>query len=251
MPPCRRAGAALPGRFAETLDSCPHRTTGFFFTVVGLDDNLDIFFPGKNPDLGLGRAPMPGRWRGREAPMPGRNVMLESTSGTCAFEVPRNWKQAPTIFWLLPAWSSELETGMSHFSELPAWSSAWSSPQSWGDNRIEGGNPGVTTGLKEAILQFFSLGIPWRGLGRAPMPGRWRGRGLCRAGMWRTRYRSRWASPYSLGEPSNKVGRASTKGPLGKPLNFHSGLHACFKAAPAWRGAYSACSARLVPARHV
>ena len=51
----------------------------------------------------------PGRWRGREAPMPGRNVMLESTSGTCAFEVPRNWKQAPTIFWLLPAWSSELE----------------------------------------------------------------------------------------------------------------------------------------------
>ena len=47
--------------------------------------------------------------------MPGRNVMLESTSGTCAFEVPWNWKQAPTIFWLLPAWSSELETGMSHF----------------------------------------------------------------------------------------------------------------------------------------
>ena len=58
---------------------------------------------------------MPGRWRGREAPMPGRNVMLESISGTYAFEVPRNWKQAPTIFWLLPAWSSELETGMSHF----------------------------------------------------------------------------------------------------------------------------------------
>ena len=31
------------------------------------------------------------------------------------------------------------------------------------------------------------------------------------------------------GEPSNEVGRASTKGPLGEPLNFHS-LHACFKA---------------------
>ena len=45
----------------------------------------------------------------------------------------RNWKQACPIF-----------------SELPAWSSAWSSPQSSGDNRIEGGNPGVT--LKEAIL---------------------------------------------------------------------------------------------------
>ena len=80
MPPCR-AGAALPGRFAETLDSCPHRTTGFFsqlspqdnwklfFKVVGLDDNLDIFFLGI-PWRGLGRASMPGR-RGREA-MPGR-----------------------------------------------------------------------------------------------------------------------------------------------------------------------------------
>ena len=33
----------------------------------------------------------------------------------------------------------------------------------------------MTTGLKEAILDFFCLGIPWRGLGRAPMPGR-RGR---------------------------------------------------------------------------
>ena len=31
-------------------------------------------------------------------PMPGRNVMLENTT--------RNWKQAPTMFWLLPAWSS-------------------------------------------------------------------------------------------------------------------------------------------------
>ena len=53
-----------------------------------------------------------------------------------------------------------------------------------------------------------------------------------------------------LGEPSNEVGRASTK-PLGEPLN-HSGLHACFKAAP-WRyGASSARarSAHLVPARH-
>ena len=37
-----------------------------FFKVVGLDDNLDIFFAGKNsPWRGLGRASMPGRWRGR------------------------------------------------------------------------------------------------------------------------------------------------------------------------------------------
>ena len=91
MPPCRRAGAALPGRFAETLDSCP--PTGqldFFFTVVppqdnwklffkvvGLD-NLDIFFAGKNsPWRGLGRASMPGRWRGR-------GLLEQGGAGCCA-----------------------------------------------------------------------------------------------------------------------------------------------------------------------
>ena len=53
-----------------------------------------------------------GMWRARYRShvgglaMPGRNVMLESTSGTYAFEVPRNRKQALTIFWLVPVWSS-------------------------------------------------------------------------------------------------------------------------------------------------
>ena len=163
MPPCR-AGAALPGRFAETLDSCP--PTGqldFFFTVVppqdnwklffkvvGLDDNLDIFFAGKNsPWRGLGRASMPGRWRGREAPTPGRNV-LESISGTCAFEVPRTGNRHQPFFGCCPRGVRNWKQACPIFSE-GAWSSAWSS-QSWGDNRIEGGNPGVTTGLKEAVL---------------------------------------------------------------------------------------------------
>ena len=63
------------------------------------------------------------------------------------------------------------------------------------------------------------------------------------------RARAHWANPYSLGEPvlgepSNEVGASHQtrlgepvlRGPLGEPLNFHS-LHACFKAAPAWRGA--------------
>ena len=86
--------------------------------------------------------------------MPGRNVMLESTSGTCAFEVPRNWKQALTIFWLLPAWSSELETGMSHFFGVVLRGVARGVP------RGVPLNPGVT-GLKEAILEFFS----WESLG--------------------------------------------------------------------------------------
>ena len=48
-----------------------------------------------------------GMWRAgyqvSKPPMLGRNVMLENTSGTCVFEVPRNWKQVPTIFWLLVA----------------------------------------------------------------------------------------------------------------------------------------------------
>ena len=89
--------------------------------------------------------------------------MLESTSGTCAFEVPRtgnrhqpffggcprgvrNWKQACPFFPSCPAWSSawssELETGMSHFFGV--------APR--GVPRGVPLNPGVTTGLKEAIL---------------------------------------------------------------------------------------------------
>ena len=74
---CRAGGAAgveeasMPGRFAET---------------VGLDDSFDFFsWEESRPWRGLGRrllcraggaagveASMPGRWRGREAPMPGR-----------------------------------------------------------------------------------------------------------------------------------------------------------------------------------
>ena len=44
----------VPGRFAETLDSGPQDNWKKFAEVVGLDDNLDIFFAGKNPDLGAG-----------------------------------------------------------------------------------------------------------------------------------------------------------------------------------------------------
>ena len=97
---------------------------------------------------------MPGRWRGREA-MPGRNVMLESTSATCAFEVPRNWKQAPTIFWLLPAWSSELETGMSHFFGVARVEFGTGNRHGpfFRSSRVEFRvESRVTTGLKEAIL---------------------------------------------------------------------------------------------------
>ena len=74
--------------------------------------------------------------------MPGRSVMLESTSGTCAFEVPRNWKQAPTIF--LVAARVEFGTGNRH---VPFFRSC---PR--GVPRGVPLNPGATTGLKEAIL---------------------------------------------------------------------------------------------------
>ena len=107
--------------------SSPHRTTGFFFTVVGLDDNLDIFF-------------------------------------------------------------------------------SWEEPR------------------------------PWRGLGRRLLCRAGAAGRLCQAGMWRAR---RWASPYSLGEPSNEVGRAST--------HWASRLARCLERL---LGTSSACSARLAPARH-
>ena len=84
----------------------------------------------------------------------------------------------------------------------------------------------MTTGLKEAILEFFS----WESLGagsaglrcRAGAAGR-----LCQAGMWRAR---RWASP-CWASHQTRLGRAINRGwasqySLGKPLNFHSGLHA-------------------------
>ena len=52
-----RPGASMPGRFAETLDSCRlRRQPRHFFS-------WEEFRPWR----GLGRAPMPGRWRGRVA----------------------------------------------------------------------------------------------------------------------------------------------------------------------------------------
>ena len=116
--------------------------------------------------------------------------MLESRSGTYAFEVPRNWKQTLTIFWLLPAWSSELETGMSHFFgvarvefrvEFPG--SASTCPgqvrrnfRQWSTGQLENFFAEVV-GLDDNLDIFFAgKNSPWRRLGRAPMPGRWRGR---------------------------------------------------------------------------
>ena len=87
---------------------------------------------------------------------------------------------------------------------------------------------------------------------------------LCRAGMWRARYRSRWASHQTrLGEPvligrarthwaSIKQGWASHQTRLGEPVligRTTQPLSQWPTPAPAWR---CACSAQLqVPARHV
>ena len=130
-----------------------------------------------------------------------------------------------------------------------------------------------TVGLDDSFDFFcWEESRPWRGLGRAPMPGR-RGRaGMWRARRWASPYSSNevgrasthWASPYSLGEPvlgelgepSNEVG-ASHQTRLGEPvLRGRWASHSTFTAAstPASKlrllGTSSACSARLVPARH-
>ena len=167
----------MPGRFAETLDSCRLRR------------QLRHFFLGKNSDLGAGSAGLrcraggaAGMWRARYrslhvgglARLPGRNVMLESISGTYAFEAAgweapmlgRRGRVAQYDRHGVGFFASELETGTNHFlvaarvefgtgnrhhpffGRCPRGSSAWSSPPSWGDNRIEGGKPGVTTGLR-------------------------------------------------------------------------------------------------------
>ena len=82
--------------------------------------------------------------------------------------------------------------------------------------------------------------------------------GLCRAGMWRAR---RWASPYwashqtrlgraikrGWGEPSNEVGRASTKGPLGETFTVASVANACLALL---RCLGTRCPLGTVPARH-
>ena len=182
----------------------------------------------------------------------------------------RNWKQACPIFSELPAWSSELETGMSHFFgvarvefrvEFPG--SASTCPgqvrrnfRQWSTGQLEKFFAEVV-GLDDNLDIFFAgKNSPWRGLGRlqAPMPGRfaetvglddsfekkilgriptlaraWQGsdagqarpggyaRQECGAlGVGRTRIGR--AIKRGWGEPSNEVGRASTKGPLGEPV---------------------------------
>ena len=80
------------------------------------------------------------------------------------------------------AWSSKLETGMSHFFGV--------APR--GVPRGVPFNPGVTTGLKEAILDFFSWESLGAGLARAGWRTRsaknmfirsWRGRAQCQAAV--------------------------------------------------------------------
>ena len=90
MPPCRRAGAALPGRFAETLDSPPTgQLEKNFAEVVGLDDNLDIFFLGRIPTLGLAgwrlrcrAGSAAGMWRARYRSL---HVGVEFVTGHVCF----------------------------------------------------------------------------------------------------------------------------------------------------------------------
>ena len=117
----------------------------------------------------------------------------------------------------------------------------WPGDGFFGQN-TEVGNPTLVyteVGLDDSFDCFpWEESQPWRRLGRLEAS--------MRAGMWRARYRSRWASHQTRlgepvaaqtrthwashqailgravkqgwGEPSNEVGRASTKGPLGEPV---------------------------------
>ena len=70
--------------------------------------------------------------------MPGRNVMLESISDKwhLCFRSASELETGTNHF--LVAARVEFGTGNRHvpfFRSCPAWSSAWSSPQSWGDKK--------------------------------------------------------------------------------------------------------------------
>ena len=98
----------------------------------------------------------------------------------------------------------------------------------WASHRTRLGEPSNKVGRASTHWASpYSLGKPSTRLGEPVLIGQ--------ARIGRTRIGR--AIKRGWGEPLNEVGRASTKGPLGEPLNFYSGLHACFKAAPAWRGA--------------
>ena len=216
MPPCRRAGAALPGRWPASLRrSLLRRAAALWVLNNSAPTQLPLFWR-----IHLRRR-LPGRVRKHQECSGMRRPEKKCPHGR--FACWESWRASRRR---LSHASFSSTTGPRRTARCPAWRSA-------------GPSPCAPCHAAPSVRQFF--GRPGRAstkgpLGEPVLIGRTRiGRAIKRG----------W------GEPSNEVGRASTKGPLGEPFNFHSGLHACFKAAPAWRGAYSACSARLVPARHM
>ena len=126
-----------------------------------------IFFPGKNPDLGAGLAgwrlrcragSAAGMWRARYRSLRCRAQVALVLLKCLGLETGTNH--------FLVAARVEFGTGNRHvpfFPSCPAWSSAWSSELETGMFHFFGVaprgvprgvplNPGVTTGLKEAIL---------------------------------------------------------------------------------------------------
>ena len=193
----------MPGRFAETLDSGPQDNwmffhscpptkqlelffhsrppTGpldFFFTVVGLDDNLNIFFLGRIPTLARARleASMPGRWCGR-ASMPGRNVALGIEAGRASKRV-------------------------------------WASQYSLGEPSNKGGRASTKGPSGEPVL-IGRTRTHWARLGRA-----------IKRGWGEPVLRGRWASQYYalrlLGVKSARL--AAHAASTVAPLHLHSGL---------------------------
>ena len=139
-----------------------------FAEVVGLDD-LDIFFLGRIPTLGLAgwrlrcRAGAAGMWRARYQSLRCRAGMCSKAQVALVLLKCLGLETGTNHF--LVAAGVEFGTGNRHvpfFPSCPTWSSAWSSELETGMSHFFGVapcgvprgvlNPGVTTGLKEAIL---------------------------------------------------------------------------------------------------
>ena len=166
--------------------------------------------------------------------------MLESISGTYAFGTGnrhqpffgccprgvRNWKQACPIFSELPAWSSELETGMSHFFgvarvefrvEFPG--SASTCPgqvrrnfRQWSTGQLEkivAEVVGLDDNLDIFLLGRIHLGA-WQAAGSdagQARPGGYARQECGALGVGRTRIGR--AIKQGWGEPSNGIGRTT------------------------------------------
>ena len=118
-PPCRRAGAALPGRFAETLDSCrPGRQPRHFFCW----EEFTLARARQGSDAG--QVARPGSW-GLAAIRKKKSVLQSSPHGRTGIFVTLVPPMSRKRGWASPFWASPYslgepsnEVGASHQTRL-------------------------------------------------------------------------------------------------------------------------------------